>query len=625
MVEHAMLESEHLLVEAGTGTGKTLAYLYPALRYALLTDSCVIVSTGTKSLQDQLYTKDVPALRSTLGDFRVTQLKGRSNYLCREKLYSIEPASLYPNDAAAVRQLRTWESETKTGDRAEITGLPEYSPLWNRLDARAETCTGNACASYDRCFVTQARAEANAAHLVVINHHLFFADLAIRMKNPEAAILPNASTVIFDEAHELEHVASDCFSIGVSTSRVAMLANEVLHAATGWHEYPEVKELVPKLCRQHAFLWDELPGPPGPERFHFVERASFLNRSIKTYTEVLAAIKALHGFVRNHQTEEGVDSLKARLETLYSELRYLIESDDKSSVFWIERKEARSSSVNTHLIGAPTAVGESLKTHLFGNYSSVILTSATMAVNGDFDYTKRTLGVPQPLELVVSSSFDYAHQAMLYLPTEIPEPKSELYANHAFQLTVNILAMTNGRAFCLFTSHAAMNAMHTRLVAASLPYTLLLQGSMARGELLELFRSSSQPVLLGTSSFWQGIDVQGDQLSSVIIDRIPFCVPSDPLVSVRSEALRAAGKDSFQDYLIPRAVIALNQGLGRLIRSASDRGILTILDKRMTNRKYSKLLVESLPPYSVTHDIDELRRFVAEAVVAHPRKKVSSE
>jgi ATP-dependent DNA helicase DinG len=609
-VEKALIEGTNLVVEAGTGTGKTLAYLFPALRYAIATGKRIIVSTGTKSLQEQIFYKDVPFLESIFGELNICYMKGRSNYLCRQKLYEAGSLSLTTEEHVELKIIHDWEKTTSTGDRAELAGVSEASTLWHRIDARTDACTGKSCPSYDSCFVTTIREKAVQSNLVIINHHLFFTDLTIRMKASEASILPVAHAVVFDEAHELEHVASDCFGLSVSNRRIGDLANDIIKVFAGTKSLMAVQLAASDLVKRLTMLWDALPGELKPERFSFTERAFFVNQNLEVYTGVLSSLKLLHSELARFELEDGISSLKQRMETVFAEFRYIFEFTDDKSVFWIERRLAgRGTSLNTHVQAAPIDVADALADNLFANYGSVIMTSATLAVQQNFQHLRKSLGITETAEMIVPSVFDYRNQAMLYLPPNMPEPRDPAYFERAKTVIEDLLRISQGRAFCLFTSYELMQRMYATL-SKKLPYPLLLHGSMSRMSLLKTFRSTPNAVLFGTSSFWQGIDVQGEQLSCVIIDKLPFGVPTDPVVRARTKAIEAAGGNGFFDYQVPKAVIALNQGFGRLIRSMSDRGILAMLDPRIQHPRYGKIFLESMPPYQVTRNIRDLATFL---------------
>jgi ATP-dependent DNA helicase DinG len=645
-IEQCFADRRHLIVEAGTGTGKTLAYLLPALRRAREHKQRIIISTGTKNLQEQLFFKDVPFLESLLGPLRVCYMKGRANYVCKQKLYALRDNPLLSGleEVSQFHSILQWERTTETGDRAEVNDLPESSSLWHKLDARSEVCLGQTCPNWEKCFITSMRRKALESDIVIVNHHLFFADLSIKQQAagaPDAGILPEAAAVIFDEAHELEDIASQYFGIALSNARFEELARDTESLLRAKAVSTSAIESATQTIRERSKLFfASLPvGPSDLGRLEFIDRADFLEARGDAYLGALNALQRLEGELERLREVDEAAGLRKRAADIRNHLKFLLESTDPNTVFWIERRAtsglrnaARNSrdtatpapqSFSTHLLATPIDVSTLLADTLFTHYPSVILTSATLAVAAQdgtpsFDHLKRRLGIPFPKELVVPSHFDYARQALLYLPPGMPPPRDPNFLPQAAEKIRRVLEITRGRAFCLFTSHAQMRELHDRLLA-QLPYPLLMQGSAPRHILLQQFRDTPNAVLFGTSSFWQGIDVQGEQLSCVIIDKLPFAVPSDPIMKARTDAITAAGGNAFNDLQVPQAVIALKQGFGRLIRSLSDRGVLMLLDPRIRTTRYGATFLDSLPPYARTDDITEVERFFDPVQTAAPR------
>jgi ATP-dependent DNA helicase DinG len=610
-IEKALIEGTHLVVEAGTGTGKTLAYIYPALRFSMITGRRIILSTGTKSLQEQLFYKDVPFLESILGPLNICYMKGRSNYLCRQKLQDMPTASLSGAEALHFKIIQEWAKTTETGDRAEIAALPEKTPLWGRLDARTDACSGKDCAHFLDCCVSEMRRRAAESNLVIINHHLFFTDLEIKMKAPDAAILPSAAAVVFDEAHELEQIASDCFGVAVSNRRVEDLVWDIRKGTSDADRRAEVSKVAGTVVERFALFWAAMPGKKEPARIVFDGRPEFVVERNEIYSGVLTALQLLHSVLKSIALDdESVSSLVQRTSHLFAELRFLVESTSDSAVFWIERRlSGHGNALNTFIQATPIDVSEILAVSVFETYDTTILTSATLAVQKGFAHIRKALGIAEAEELIVPSLFDYPKQAILYVPKDIPDPRDDGFFESAKSHIAEVLRICQGRAFCLFTSYDMMQKMHLALKDV-LPYPLLLHGTMTRNELLYQFRTTPHAVLFGTSSFWQGIDVQGEQLSCVIIDRLPFAVPSDPVLQARVKAIENSGGSGFFDYQVPKAAIALKQGFGRLIRSTTDRGVLVMLDRRIQHVNYGSIFVESLPPYRITTDIADVQRFM---------------
>jgi len=617
-VEQAITDKRHLLVEAGTGTGKTLAYLLPAIR----SGKRVIVSTGTKNLQEQLFYKDVPFLEQVLfpngeGRLRVCYMKGRNNYLCRQKLYDLknQPILRELAEVAQYQAIAEWERHTETGDRAEISGLPEGSALWHKIDARSDACTGQKCPQFDRCFITEMRRRALESDIVIVNHHLFFADLAIKRaaeQAPDVGVLPEAGIAIFDEAHELEEVAGSYFGVAVSNLRLDELARDVETTLRQRKTLPASVSLACANLRERSQFFFGLI-PPGEGRFAFTNREGFLEENGDDYISVMNALTRLMAELEGMKEKpEELVQFARRAEEFKVQLSFILEAKDRNTVFWIERRgglgRARSGARIVSLQATPIDVSQLLRQTLFENLDTAVLTSATLAVSNGFDYIQRRLGLDHARSLIVPSHFDYSRQALLYVPPDLPDPRSDQFAARSAQVMRRILEITQGRAFCLFTSYAQMHDIYERLLG-ELEYPMLIQGSAPRSALLEEFRTTRNAILFATSSFWQGVDVQGEQLSCVIIDRLPFAVPNDPVVAARVAAIAADGGNAFMEYQVPGAVITLKQGFGRLIRSLHDRGVLVLLDNRIRRQRYGRVFLESLPKYRVAQGLEDVEEF----------------
>ena len=613
-VEQALVERRHLIVEAGTGTGKTLAYLVPVIR----SGKRVIISTGTKNLQEQLFHKDIPFLEKALfpdgaGKLSVCYMKGRNNYLCRKKLYDLtgQPVLSGLEEIEHFRAIGAWEKVTQTGDRAELAELPEASALWHKLDARSEACLGQKCSSWDKCFITEMHRRAMESAIIIVNHHLFFADLSVKQQAeyaPDAGILPEVGAVIFDEAHELEDVAGNYFGISISNARVEELCRDVEASLQRNHLLsPSISGAVKSLRDRSMFFFALLPQNEG--RSAFENRREFLEENGDEFLGLQQALQRLGSELENLPSKpEEVFNFTRRAQELQVQLQFLMESEDRNTVFWVERRRGGHERMNVFLQATPIDVAPILKTCLFDKLECAVLTSATLAVGGGFEYIRRRLGLDQAREVVLPSHFDYENQALLYVPPDLPDPRTPQFAGKATDCIRRLLEITRGRAFVLFTSYAQMNEVYQRLLG-ELEFPMLLQGDAPKNALLEEFRLTPHAVLFATSSFWQGVDVQGEQLSCVIIDRLPFAVPSDPVVAARVKAIDAEGGHAFFQYQVPAAVITLKQGFGRLIRSLHDRGLLALLDNRILKKQYGRVFVESLPNYKKTTDIGKVEEF----------------
>ncbi len=613
LVDNAFQKHQHALIEAGTGTGKTLAYLIPAIQ----SGRRVVISTATKSLQEQLFTKDVPFLQKYFApDLKVALMKGRNNFLCRQKVHLMEgqPVLKGMDEIDWFSQIRDWEKLTETGDRAELTFLPDDAELWNRIDARSDTCTSQKCPEFSNCFITGMHQRAQEADLIIVNHHLFFADLAIR-QDDFGSILPEYAAVIFDEAHEIEDVASDYFGRAVSSYKLDELARDAEQTLRLLQvSAPTVRRSVTQLRERAHSFFDAFPAREGRYPFEPSERAGFLEQNREAYDSLAMGLKRIELELAALTTKpDEVINIARRAADVRRELAFLLESDEHNYVYWFERRGK-----GVFLAATPIDVSEILREELFDQFDTVVLTSATLAVAGHFDFLKQRLGLQAVTERVLPHEFDFREQALLYLPEALPDVRHASFPVHAAEEIARLLEITEGRAFCLFTSYVQMRDAFER-VRSKVDFPLLLQGTAPRSVLLERFKTTPNAVLFATASFWQGVDVPGEQLSCVIIDRLPFAVPSDPIVAARVRALKEDGRDAFAEYQVPEAVLALKQGFGRLIRSRSDRGILAILDNRIQRMRYGKIFLESLPDYTTTQDLAVVARFMekAEGARAH--------
>jgi ATP-dependent DNA helicase DinG len=607
VVDDAFQNRHHAIVEAGTGTGKTLAYLLPAI----CSGRRVVISTATKSLQEQLYQKDIPFLQKHFApNLKVAVMKGRSNFLCRSKLNQMADSPMLKGmeELDAFRQMRDWAKLTETGDRAELTFLPDDSDLWARLDARRDTCTGQKCSDFNDCFVTAMHGRARDADLIIVNHHLFFADLALK-HDDFGSILPEYSAVVFDEAHEIEEVASDYFGRQISNYRFEELARDadqtlrLLKLGS-----PALLRRTQRIRERSRTFFDSFPARDGRFPFSRGEREAFIEQHHEAYTGLADALKSMETeFAALTQKPEELTRLGRRSFELRQELSFLFESNERNFVYWFERRNK-----GVFLAATPIDVSQILRERLFEQFDTVVLTSATLTVENRFDYIRQRLGLDHAKERTLPPEFHYGEQALFYLPQRIPDVRDVGFAPKAADEILRLLELSQGRAFCLFTSYAQMKDLYERVRVRS-PFPLFLQGTAPRSVLLERFKATPNAVLFATASFWQGVDVPGEQLSCVIVDRLPFAVPSDPIVAARVRALDEEGRNAFAEYQVPQAVLALKQGFGRLIRAKTDRGVLSLLDNRIRRMAYGKIFMESLPKYATTQELGEVERFLEAA------------
>ena len=599
-VESALTEKRHLIVEAGTGTGKTLAYLVPSI----LSGKRVVISTGTKNLQEQLYWKDIPFLQPLFDrPLKVSYMKGRSNYVCRQKVYDAdrEPVLAGLGELNDFRLIREWERETDTGDRSELAELAEDSSAWAKLNAHGDYCSGQKCKQFERCFITEMHRRATESDIVIVNHHLFFADLAMRDES-FGKIIPDYDAVIFDEAHEIEDVAGQYFGMSVSSLQIQALVKDA--SAISRRKLFATPELDRSLIHLSDRAEEFFRLFPHEGRQGFRNQDAFLAEHEVAYRELVLALDLLGTRLELvQQASDDTLPLHRRSKLLQKALQFWMEAAEKTYVYWVERRGR-----GVYLQATPIDVSQTLSTHLTDRVDSVILTSATLAVAGSFEYAQTRLGLQNARTLLVQSEYNYAEQVLFYVPPHLPDPRRPDFVQKAADEIEEILQSSRGRAFVLFTSYGQMRQVH-ELLKARLEFPLLLQGDAPRTALIDQFRATPHAVLFGTSSFWQGVDVQGEQLSCVIIDRLPFAVPSDPVITARIEAIEENGGNPFFEYQIPRAALALKQGFGRLIRGTSDRGAVVLLDNRITRLRYGQVFFDSLPPYRFTSKLGDVKEF----------------
>ena len=607
-----------LLAEAGTGTGKTLAYLVPAI----LSRQRVLVSTGTKNLQEQIYFKDIPTLRQALDvPFTATYMKGRGNYLCLHRLDQLNEGNSPASRDVFLPMVTEWAKGTETGDRAELQDLPEDLPFWNEVAATAEACIGNECPRFDDCFVTRMRQRAAASDVVIVNHHLLCADAAVR-QNAFGEVIPACSYAILDEAHQLEDVATQYFGFSLSTYRLEDYARDVERfirsgAVTTRSAQDELQKGIDRL-RDHtrsfftelAFAHRTNDRARGEERVRASDASLAQTREVAAYLAgtldlVEAALALLRPAGDDGESSTPFDStaLSKRAREIRDELRFLLRASDPAYVYFVEFRGK-----GIFLRASPIDVSAIIRDLLLDRMQGTVLTSATLTVDGAFDYVKARLGITQAEELTLPSEFDYATQALLYLPPRMPDPREPGFALAAGRQVVELLKRSQGRAFVLFTSYASLRAVQA-IAEMALDYPMLVQGTAPRSQLLKQFRETPNSVLFATSSFWQGVDVVGEALSCVIVDKLPFASPGDPITAARIDAIRASGGEPFGEYQVPLAILALQQGLGRLIRHRRDRGVLAVLDPRMQTKGYGRRFIASVPPAPIVRDLDAVEAF----------------
>jgi ATP-dependent DNA helicase DinG len=606
-----------LLAEAGTGTGKTLAYLIPAI----LSRRRVLVSTGTKNLQEQIFYKDLPVLKESLGvPFTAAYMKGRGNYLCLHRFDtfkeggSAQSLGFTRDESIYVRLIDEWSRETATGDRAELDDLPEDLPFWKDIAASSENCIGTECPRYQDCFVTRMRQRAAESDLVIVNHHLLCADAAVR-QSEFGEVIPACHYAVVDEAHQLEDVATQYFGMVVSNYRIDDLGRDVDRAVAA--KLIEDAETADNLkdraerVRDHArpffsalqMIRLDGPGVGGTEARIRVGSPQ-INRVADEGLSLVRALEALEAEIAlTRNAPPDVLALGTRAADLRKDLDFLLRADDPGFVYYLDVRGR-----GVFLRASPIDVSAIVRDLLIDRMTGTVLTSATLTVDGSFEYVRSRLGIRKANEIRLPSEFDYLKQAILYLPKRMPDPRAREFTAAVAREVIEIVKRTKGRAFVLFTSYANLREVQAR-ASTEIEYPILVQGTAPRSALLRDFKATPNAVLLATSSFWQGVDVVGEALSCVIIDKLPFASPGDPITSARIEAINARGGSAFGEYQIPLAILALQQGLGRLLRHRLDRGVLAVLDPRLRTMAYGRRFLASLPPAPLTSELQDIERF----------------
>ena len=602
-VMEAINKGRASIIEAGTGTGKTLAYLIPAV----LSQKKTIISTGTKTLQEQLLDQDIPFLKKHIPQtFRAVCMKGRTNYLCLYRFHrSIEQPELLTDSGKDLsKKLIDWSQQTTSGDRAEIHWLPDDFSGWEPVSARGDRCLGQKCPMFEQCFLANLRHEAAGAEIVVVNHHLFFADLAVR-SGGYGQVIPPYEVVIFDEAHLLEETANSYFSVQVSSYRLLELFRDISEElATTRNQKGSLSRSLQNLGRLVVQFFEWFPVSDKRKR---LGGKTFSQEIRQPWSELSRSLDQLTGELFDQQDQsEGLTSCHRRSLEIKQALELIIGQSDPNYVYWYETRGK-----GKFLWASPVQVAPILEELLFHRAKPYIFTSATLAVRKSLEFFKKRLGLPlETVGLILDTPFYYSEQALIYLPMHLPLPDSPNFIPALTEEVEAILVETGGRAFILFTSHRNLRQVYSRLRRIH-GFTLLVQGEQPKATLLKRFRDDTSSVLLGTASFWQGIDMPGETLSCVIIDKLPFLPPDDPLVAVRLQKIAEAGGNPFWDYQLPSAVLTLRQGLGRLIRRATDTGVLAVLDSRLFKRSYGKIFLESLPESTITHQRKDIGKFLS--------------
>lgn len=656
VIEKGLNSETKVIVEAGTGTGKTLAYLIPSIEWAIKNKKRVVISTNTINLQEQLLNKDIPVAQKVIeGNFKYMLVKGRGNYLCNRKLHNIATGEMIDFEDFSEAQknqfssIMKWGGRTETGDKAELP-FEVDSNVWEYFQSESDMCVGNKCPYKSECFFLKARDEKKKADVLITNHHMYFSDLTIRKEigfNSEYSILPEYGLVVFDEAHNIEKVARDYFSYEVSKFGFVKIMNQIyaldgkkrkkgtgsldilincLKSLDYDNKKSIEKELENEIKLKHKNLMDAgktyfgtlieifSKGQMGSLAFRLrkneLSHAIFSQKLLDAkedfvleFNSYLKKIRNVVKSIRDVEDKEGhiADYMRYidRLESFLENFKFINALDDEKFIYWLEVNGKKS---NSKLVATPLKIDSELKKNLYINLKQIIFTSATIAIGNNFDYFKESVGIHEKtLEKVIHSPFDYNRQMEVYIPKDIPDPNDRSFMDEISEFLISLILKSKGRTFVLFTSYSALNYMYymVRERLENEGMELYIQGMAPRSQLVDMYKRGSNPVLFGTDSFWEGVDIKGDQLSSVIIVKLPFKVPSDPVTEAIIESFTAKNKNAFIEYQIPESVIKFKQGIGRLIRSKNDRGIVTILDTRIINKKYGKYFIDAIPTKNI--------------------------
>lgn len=599
-VQQAIANRTTLIAEAGTGTGKTFAYLVPAI----VSGAKVLVSTGTKNLQDQLFGKDLPMVRKALAvPFRAALLKGRGNYLCRYRLENtlvVRPGQSR-QDIAAIESIKRWSVNTQTGDIAEVSDVSEASPLWPQVTSTMDNCLGQECPHLSDCFMVRARRNAQEAEVLVVNHHLLWADWSLK-NDGFGELLPAADAIVVDEAHQFAETAAQFLGLSLGSRQLNELANDVvIEQLKDARDQPTLSKEAESLEHAVADLRLSLGADGRRDAWSVVADETGVARDVERVRQQLERLAEVlqKAAVRG----KGLESCWRRCEDLSQRLQEFLNNTQSQQVRWFELFKRHFTFNLTPL----EIAGEFAKFHR-NSEAAWIFTSATLSVAQGFDHFSASLGLSGAKAQSWESPFDYRNQSFFYLPEDMPEPSDRQYTAAVVKAAAPVLRASRGRAFMLFTSHSALQTA-AALLPQEIDYPLFIQGSQPKGALLEAFKQAGNGVLLGTASFWEGVDVRGSALSCVIIDKLPFASPSDPVLNAKLEAIREQGRNPFGSHQLPAAVIALKQGAGRLIRSSEDRGVLMLCDPRLLSKPYGKVFLNSLPPMKRTRMLNRVEAF----------------